>query len=61
MREPRISRRIQPNLWVVERPKTGVKIWMAAANGITYASYDENNARLWLSREMDQPEPPTAA
>lgn len=57
----RVSRRIQQGLWVVERRKTGVKIWMAMANGITYASYDENNARLWLSREMDEPDPPQAA
>ena len=60
MRES-VSRRIQQGLWVVERRKTGVKIWMAIANGITYASYDENNARLWLSREMDEPDPPQAA
>lgn len=60
MRES-VSRRIQQGLWVVERRKTGVKIWMAMANGITYASYDENNARLWLSREMDESEPLDAA
>jgi hypothetical protein len=34
---------------------------MAMANGITYISYDEDNTRLWLSREMDDPEPPAAA
>lgn len=61
MKEPSISRRIQPGLWTVERPSTGVKVWMALANGITYMSYDENNARLWLSREMDDTEPPEAA
>ena len=61
MREPNISRRIQPGLWIVERPKTGVKVWMAMANGITFMSYDETNTRLWLSREQDDPEPPTAA
>lgn len=61
MREPNVSRRIQPGLWIVERPKTGVKVWMAMANGITYMSYDEANTRLWLSRELDDPEPPTAA
>ena len=31
------------------------------ANGITYMSYDENSTRLWLSRELDEPEPPAAA
>lgn len=61
MREPNVSRRIQPGLWIVERPKTGVKVWMAMANGITYLSYDETNTRLWLSREQDDPEPSTAA
>lgn len=61
MREPNVSRRIQPGLWIVERPKTNVKVWMAMANGITYMSYDENNTRLWLSRELDDPEPPAAA
>ena len=61
MREPNVSRRIQPGLWIVERPKTGVKVWMAMANGITYMSYDEANTRLWLSRELDDPDPPTAA
>lgn len=61
MREPNVSRRIQQGLWIVERPKTGVKVWMAMANGITYMSYDENNTRLWLSRELDDPEPPAVA
>lgn len=61
MKEPNISRRIQPGLWIVERPNTGVKVWMAMANGITYMSYDENNTRLWLSRELDESEPPAAA
>jgi hypothetical protein len=61
MSTPNISRRIQPGLWTVERPRTGVKVWMAMANGITYISYDEANTRLWLSREMDDPEPPAAA
>ena len=61
MREPNISRRIQPGLWIVERPKTGVKVWMAMANGITYLSYSEDQTRLWLSRECDDPEPPAAA
>lgn len=61
MREPNVSRRIQPGLWIVERPTTGVKVWMAMANGITYMSYDEDNTRLWLSRELDDPEPPDAA
>ena len=56
-----ISRRIQPGLWIVERPNTGVKVWMAMANGITYISYDEAGTRLWLSRELDEPEPTTAA
>ena len=40
MSTPNISRRIQPGLWTVERPRTGVKVWMAMANGITYISYD---------------------
>lgn len=61
MSEPNISRRIQPGLWIVERPKTGVKVWMAMANGITYLSYSEDQTRLWLSRESDDPEPPAAA
>lgn len=61
MSEANVSRRIQPGLWIVERPKTGVKVWMAMANGITYMSYDENSTRLWLSRELDDPEPPAAA
>ena len=61
MREPNVSRRIQPGLWIVERPKTGVKVWMAMANGITYMSYDETNTRLWLSREQADPEAPDAA
>lgn len=56
-----ISRRIQPGLWVMERGKTGVKVWMAMANGITYMSYDEESTRLWLSREMDDPDAPDAA
>jgi len=61
MSEPNISRRIQPGLWIVERPKTGVKVWMAMANGITYLSYHEEQTRLWLSRELDNPEPLDAA
>ena len=61
MSEPNISRRIQPGLWIVERPKTGVTVWMAMANGITYLSYSEDQTRLWLSRESDDPEPPAAA
>lgn len=60
MRES-ISRRIQPGLWIVQRPTTGVKVWMAMANGITYLSYCEEKTRLWLSRESDDPEPPAAA
>lgn len=61
MREASISRRIQPGLWIMERPNTGVKVWMAMANGITYLSYSEEQTRLWLSRESDDPEPPAAA
>lgn len=61
MREASISRRIQPGLWTVERPSSGVKVWMAMANGITLMSYSEDYARLWLSRELDDPEPPAAA
>lgn len=61
MTKANISRRIQPGLWVVERATTGVKVWMAMANGITYMSYDEESTRLWLSREMDDPEEPEAA
>lgn len=61
MNEHNISRRIQPGLWIVERHRTGVKVWMAMANGITYLSYDENSTRLWLSRELDEPQPPQAA
>jgi hypothetical protein len=55
------SRRIQPGLWVVTRKRTGVRVWMAYANGITYMSYSEDGARLWLSREQDDPEPEKAA
>jgi hypothetical protein len=55
-----ISRRIQPGLWLVTRKETGVRVWMACANGITYLSYSEEQARLWLSREMDDPEPEAA-
>lgn len=61
MKEPNISRRIQPGLWIVERPNTGVKVWMAMANGITYLSYSEEQTRLWLSREQDEPDAPDAA
>ena len=59
-----ISRRLQPGLWQLWRP-SGAIVWMAMANGITLLSYSEDYARLWLSREQDQPEddsePPTAA
>lgn len=55
-----ISRRIQPGLWHVTRQDTGVVVWMACANGITYLSYSEDGARLWLSREQDDPEPEAA-
>jgi hypothetical protein len=55
-----INRRIQPGLWLVTRQETGVRVWMACANGITYLSYSEEQARLWLSREMDDPEPEAA-
>lgn len=61
MREGTISQRIQPGLWKVQRPHTNVIVWMAMANGITLMSYSEDYARLWLSREQDQPEPPAAA
>ncbi len=61
MRTPNISQRVQSGLWKVHRRDTGVVVWMAMANGITYMSYDEDNTRLWLSREMDDPEPPAAA
>lgn len=49
-----ISRRVQEGLWVVKRADTEVEVWMAIANGITYMTYSEENARLWLSREQDQ-------
>jgi hypothetical protein len=49
-----ISRRIQEGLWVVQRTDTKVEVWMAMANGITYMSYCEEAARLWLSRERDE-------
>lgn len=56
-----ISRRVQPGLWFVERPNTGVKVWMAMANGITYMSYDEAGTREWLRNELDRQDPPDAA
>jgi hypothetical protein len=34
---------------------------MAMANGVTYLSYHEEQTRLWLSRELDDPEPLDAA
>jgi len=61
MKQPSVSRRIQPGLWIMERPKTDVKMWVAMANGITYMSYDENSTRLWLSRQLDDSEPPAGA
>lgn len=61
MRMPSISERIQPGLWKVHRPDTNVVVWMAMANGITLMSYSEDYARLWLSREQDDPEAPSAA
>ena len=51
-----ISRRIQEGLWVVKRCDTDVEVWMAIANGITYMTYSEAGARLWLSRERDEPQ-----
>jgi hypothetical protein len=56
-----ISQRIQPGLWKVYRQSTKVVVWMAIANGITLMSYSEDYARLWLSRELDDPEPLDAA
>lgn len=56
----KVSRRIQPGLWLVTNQDTGVQVWMACANGITYMSYSEDNARLWLSRERDEPDPEAA-
>lgn len=61
MRNVNISQRIQLGLWKVHRRDTGVVVWMAMANGITYMSYDEDQTRLWLSRELDDPEPLEAA
>jgi len=61
MKQVNISQRIQPGLWKVHRQDTGVVVWMAMANGITYLSYSENDTRLWLSRELDDPEPLEAA
>jgi hypothetical protein len=61
MRPKSISQRIQPGLWKVHRADTDVVVWMAMANGITLMSYSEDYARLWLSREMDEPEGPAAA
>lgn len=59
--KPSTSTRIQPGLWRVHRPDLSQEVWMAMANGITLVSFDEDYARLWLSREMDEPEPPKAA
>jgi hypothetical protein len=59
MRELSISRRLQPGLWEVTRQSSGIRVWMAVANGITLLSYSEDYARLWLSREQD--DPPEAA
>lgn len=61
MREGSISQRIQPGLWKVHRNGTAVVVWMAMANGITLMSYSEDYARLWLSREQDDPEAPSDA
>ena len=61
MNNVNISQRIQPGLWKVHRRDTGVVVWMALANGITYLSYHEDQTRLWLSRELDDPEPLDAA
>ena len=49
-----ISRRVQEGLWVVKRSDTDVEVWMAIANGISYMTYSEEGARLWLSRERDE-------
>jgi len=61
MKEPSISQRIQPGLWKVHRRNPEQVVWMATAHGITYLSYSEEKARLWLSRELDDPEPLDAA
>jgi hypothetical protein len=49
-----ISRRIQEELWVVQRTDTKVEVWLAMANGVTLMSYSEDYAREWLAREQAQ-------
>ena len=48
-----MSRVLQPGLIEVTRPRTGVQLWLASAKGVTLISYDEDYARLWLSRASD--------
>lgn len=61
MSSAKISQRIQPGLWRVHRVDCGSVVWMAMANGITYVSHSEDQVRLWLSKEMDDPQPLPAA
>jgi len=56
MNSVKFSRRIQQGLWEVERKDTGALYYMAIANNrVTFISYSEAEARLWLSRCNDDP------
>jgi len=56
MNSVKFSRRIQQGLWEVERKDTGALYYMAIANNrVTFISYSETEARLWLSRCNDDP------
>jgi len=57
MSSVKISRRVQTGLWRVQRVDCGSVVWIAMANGITYFSHSEDQVRLWLSKEMDDPLP----
>ena len=48
---------LQPGLWLVTRDESGERLWKAEANGITLISRSEQYARVWHSRQHDQPLP----
>ena len=50
------TRQMQPGLWLVTCRDTGERLWKAEADGITLISRSEEYARVWHSRQQDQPD-----
>lgn len=55
MKKRTIKRELQPGLYEHTRIATGARWWTVNSGRTTLLTFDEDYARLWLSRLLDTP------